>query len=168
MMSSSVPLISSLLLLYAIPSISQSNECIFIDTTTNEYKLDLSSLINTELFYYDGSTYNYTYTVCSNSLDCEPENAPSAIVSLKQGEPYDIEHDQDCWWLAQWDNGKVQPTYNSTTQVWSFMYQGMSCHDGPIRNTTINWHCNSSIEHKIISVNETTPCNYQVQVLYLY
>ena len=68
----------------------------------------------------------------------------------------------ECWWLVKWDNGAMQPSYNPTTQIWSFSYSGMECWSGDIRNTTINWHCNPDVEWNITSARETLTCLYQV------
>ena len=122
-----------------------------MDTITNNLRLDLSSLDKTTIFFYDGSTYNYTYSICSNSLYCKHYYDDPQIVSLKQGKPNSEEQD-DCWWLLKWDNGKVQPSYNPTTETWTFKYDdGMPCPspEDPPRQTTVNWHCNPDTSHQV-------------------
>eukprot|EP00486_Rosalina_sp_Unknown_P011581 CAMPEP_0201592508 /NCGR_PEP_ID=MMETSP0190_2-20130828/190387_1 /ASSEMBLY_ACC=CAM_ASM_000263 /TAXON_ID=37353 /ORGANISM="Rosalina sp." /LENGTH=169 /DNA_ID=CAMNT_0048051313 /DNA_START=663 /DNA_END=1169 /DNA_ORIENTATION=- len=74
----------------------------------------------------------------------------------------------ECWWLARWDNGAIQPSYNPTTQTWSFSYPGMECWDGGIRNTSINWHCNPAVEWNITSAQETRYCSYQIDIDSMY
>ena len=168
-MSLFISVITAFILLLSTPSFSQSDDCVFIDTLTNEHKLDLSPLINTQLFYWDGSTYNYTYTVCANTLECKPLDGEEAIVSIKQGEPNSTYPPtrQDCWWLAKWDEGGVQPSYNPTLQSWTFQYSnGMPCpgEEGSPRETKIIWKCNPNVAYIIIYAHNTSECGYEIGI----
>eukprot|EP01084_Bolivina_argentea_P032228 59608_1 len=143
-----------------------ADDCNFLDSRSNQYKLDLSPIANKELKWYDGSSsdsnnwYNYSYSVCANDLYCVPKFQPPAHVMISQYAPKLGE----CYWLGKWDNGIVQPTYDHYQQVWTFKYTGMPCDSDfkPERNTTVYWHCNATVEYAITRVLVPSSCEYFV------
>eukprot|EP01083_Nonionella_stella_P079012 216548_1 len=143
-----------------------SDDCIFLDSISHQYKLDLSPIANKELKWYEGSSnsannwYNYSYSVCANDLYCVPKFQSPAHVMISQY----AAHLGECYWLAQWDNGRKQPTYDPRQQLWTFEYTGMPCDSDfkPERNTTVHWHCNATVEYEISRLIQTSACEYLV------
>ena len=158
------------LLLYltsmVITPLSQQQDCYFIDTINSSQVLDLRALNEITLQYSDGiGQYNYSYSICSNNLPCLLYTGQEIYVMSYQ---YDLPA-TDCLWLAQWDDNDIkQPSYNSSSQIWTFpQFEGQSCYDfgGISRNTTIHWQCDETVESaQISSVNEPVPCIYDITI----
>ena len=130
-----------------ILSFGQQQDCYFVDNAGSSEVLDLRSLKDVEITYI-GDTYNYTYSICSNHLYCETVFYEDDVyVMVDQYEPDGI-HDDECWWLAQWDDIDIkQPTYNPTLKTWTFPpYPGQPCLTQGIdmRTTNLIWNCNAS------------------------
>ena len=97
---------------------SQPENCLFTDVNTGTIQLDLRPLSRMTIGpYFDGEQYNYTYSICSNSLLCNTQRELPPYVMIDT-HIYD-QTNGECWWLAKF-NDTIQPEYISTTETWLF------------------------------------------------
>ena len=101
---------------------SETQECVFTDSSGSGNILDLRAVKNKTLNGSDGS-YNYFYTPCSNGLECTTETRTDTAMNVMSRQPDDI-----CYVLSCWDNGQTQPMYDETDGTWRFEYMnGETC-----------------------------------------
>lgn len=128
---------------------STGEDCIFTDSITNEYKLDLSSLMGEDLTYcWPSCSTKYNYTVCANNLSCDQQDPQQeSMVSIGR---YFHPPLSGCNGIANFDKPLQSPKYypaqgNTRYEHWEIVYEGMECIADNGSETTyytwVEWWC---------------------------
>ena len=127
--------------------------CTFTDDATG-YTLDLTYFRENDILIKGDDNldtlYYYKYTPCQNGIStdgCANDGAyvPSPSMLFR----YEYNNNIWCYDSAAWDNGIVQPIYNSANQSWYFFYEnGMTC-NSEVGKSKIYWICDNSTEYEM-------------------
>ena len=156
-------------ILYVFLLVTCRSQCIFTDGSNRE--LDLRCLQDSVLsiFVDNGPTDQtfYNYSICENALNCTFEGRGPIGMMVQYGYP-----NQDvCYVNARFDGGTTRPTYNVTTQTWTFQYTNGDSNPFCLQNrsTILNFVCNASIEeYEIVFANEISSCRYEMTIATKY
>eukprot|EP01084_Bolivina_argentea_P156698 273083_1 len=140
---------SLILISYIIQINIGQNNCVFEDAGGSGKILDLTSIADQTISQINQHPFNYTFTPCSNNLQCFEPNSITHGMMLQinpdeirntTGKPY-------CAVLAQWDNGTIQPTFDHDERAWFWTYNNGDSYG--CRNTETNTTFNRSLSLQI-------------------
>lgn len=148
---------------------TKDQDCIFTDSVTNEYKLDLSSLSGKEISYPLSGGETYNYTICANDLLCDQETlkrGDEAMVSIAR---YQNWGQPRCDGIGFF-NETISPRYNNfgTSEFWEFGYEGLKCIEfngkETVYYTLVIWSCNPNQQADIVEAQAfgTSACSFLV------
>eukprot|EP01083_Nonionella_stella_P142893 442944_1 len=154
-------LVPSVLLLSLVNGASDS-DCVYTLSPLPNDKLNLSSFAG-EVLMYKGNNLQWTYSICSDSLQCiHNSDSQQAMVEMH---PIGI---NECRSYGRY-NSSVQPFYDFAIASWIFNYSnGEPCPDRnqqENRTTAILWNCNPLLSKPfIVDAFEYDSCNVLVQI----
>eukprot|EP01084_Bolivina_argentea_P134885 237789_1 len=115
-----------------------------------------------KILFQETSTTQWTYSVCSNSLNCV--HGSNSVQAMVEGHATGI---NECHYFGQL-NTTTQPFYDIAVATWFFNYSnGEPCPDGSQinRTTTIAYTCNPDAEQPFFSdVYEYDQCNVYLEI----
>ena len=122
-------------LLFNINCIAQRDECIFADKDGSGYSLDIRALAGANILGTDNE-YEYNYTPCRNGDECQNATGTDTGMAVQRKDS-----DNECFILANWDYGDVEPSYDTNEQVWKFEYQNGNLCQGASRVFYVYFRC---------------------------
>lgn len=129
--------------------------CVWTDPNNSERKLDLNPIkgrvISGTESSVNGPTFNYTFTACSNDLQCVKNSTvtlPAMFLQINTDDISNVTNLSFCAVVADWDQGQTKPTYDSQTKSWEFVYANGKKHG--CFSETMNISYNRHLQLKII------------------
>eukprot|EP01084_Bolivina_argentea_P308429 533336_1 len=135
-----------------------NDECIW-KANDGYNTLNISSIYGKALSAADNDNNDlfYTYTPCSNSVKCDNTYAMIYLfnISAIQCEKY----------LAIWENGMTEPSYNNELGIWQFVYNNGEQCDSLDNTLVVQWVCDQDAEiSKIVKATESIKCDYELVI----
>ena len=143
----------------------------YINQQTNiTYNLDLSSLKGQVIYATEtnknnnnnNTGYIHYFSPCGNNINCyQQSNPPQVMAMLENEKTGTCDH-----FLAEWEDGRIQPFYYPDTKHWTFHYfNGEKCPNGNIGQETIRFYCDPSVEkYQVINATYDNDCYWELNI----
>mmetsp|Transcript_63682 Transcript_63682/g.57330 ORF Transcript_63682/g.57330 Transcript_63682/m.57330 type:complete len:339 (-) Transcript_63682:139-1155(-) len=144
-------------------------ECGF-ETDDGKHKLNLENVAGQEIKYQDSNSMNddlyYVYTPCTNTFRCDNDIFAMAYL-------FNISSFECNKYLAQWEDGMIEPTYSEELKTWEFVYtNGEPCNGtnskeggGGLQNVfVVDWICDPHANQPKITQAQQNGCVYTMNI----